>query len=282
MALILGQVFGDMTGKVGGIVFTRNKAGKVIRSYVKPTDAKTSQQLAVRGRLAASASTYHGLTTAQLSTWANYASTIYTPKHAKNTVAFSGFNAFVGVNQIAACQAKAAATFAFTTPAATITQLNSPSSILTPAGSSFNSTITKSDSTAIGQSLTSIAYVAATRIATITVALSQITGATAPTFSPVGGTGHCGYALYFSTPLGTSAVRAANNEAYLMAATTTISVTAGWTTTSSIVMTVTVSSGYLAQLKASFNAGQRVIATLYSVNDLGQMARIGNTIVTIS
>jgi hypothetical protein len=282
MAQLNGQMFGDMKGKLGGMVFTRNKAGKVVRALVKPTDAKTPQQQSVRARFSNAAASYHSLTAAQLSGWGQFASTNFVPKKSKSTVSFSGYQAFTSCNQLLACSKAATGTFAITTPPATTTWSATVAQNMTAPTAGFNSSISKSDASAIIQSLSSVAYVAATRVLTITLNFSQTTGATAPTFIPVGGGGHSGYAVYFSIPLGFSAVTSHNPEAYLLVASGSPSVTAGWTAVTSMIMTATVSSSYLSGLKASFAAGQRVIATAYAINELGQCSKLGAQIITIS
>lgn len=48
MAIVRGQVFGDVSGKVAGMIFSRNATNKVVRSLSVKTPIKTPARLAVR------------------------------------------------------------------------------------------------------------------------------------------------------------------------------------------------------------------------------------------
>jgi len=97
MAIILGGgAFGEMRGKLGSMVFARNKAGAYARQFVKPVDPRTSAQLLARGRFGSSASNYHSLGDSYKVLWNEFASTVFNPKTGKIGMS-SGFNAFVSL-----------------------------------------------------------------------------------------------------------------------------------------------------------------------------------------
>lgn len=97
MALILGGgAFGEMRGKLGGMVFARNKGGAYARSYVKPVDPATIAQINARSKFGSASSTYHALSDGNKVLWNEFASSIFNPKTGKLGVS-SGFNAYVSL-----------------------------------------------------------------------------------------------------------------------------------------------------------------------------------------
>lgn len=70
MAKILFTAFlADARNKVAGTVFSKNRYGAYTRTKVTPVNPNTPAQAAVRGRLAARATAWRGLTEAQRQTW---------------------------------------------------------------------------------------------------------------------------------------------------------------------------------------------------------------------
>lgn len=95
--IIGGSMIGELSGKLGGNVFARNKGGAYIRQYVIPVDPRTISQLNARNSFGIASSSYHSMNPAQKSRWNNFASSVFNPKTGKIGVS-SGFNAFVGLN----------------------------------------------------------------------------------------------------------------------------------------------------------------------------------------
>lgn len=95
--IIGGSMIGELSGKLGGNVFARNKAGAYIRQYVIPVDPKTLAQINARANFGAASSSYHSMTSAQKAQWQNFAQNLYLPKNGANTGQYSGFNAFVSL-----------------------------------------------------------------------------------------------------------------------------------------------------------------------------------------
>lgn len=69
----LSAIVSAARGKVGGNVFSANKAGAFVRSYVKPTNRNTIAQQYVRGLFGALSSSWRNLTDSQRTQWNNMA-----------------------------------------------------------------------------------------------------------------------------------------------------------------------------------------------------------------
>lgn len=70
MALIkLTAIVDNISGKLNGTVFAKNKGGHYMRSKSKPSNPKTSWQVAVRARFGAIAQLWGALTQAQRNAW---------------------------------------------------------------------------------------------------------------------------------------------------------------------------------------------------------------------
>lgn len=95
MARVIGNPFGDMRGKLGGMVFSRNKSGQIVRVYVKNTDKESESQVARRGRFAAVSSLWSSIPLANKANWNQYAEQYFSPKSGKKHGLYSGFSAFM-------------------------------------------------------------------------------------------------------------------------------------------------------------------------------------------
>lgn len=98
--IVGGSMIGELSGKLGGNVFARNKSGAYIRQYVIPVDPNTQAQANARASFGVASSSYHSLSDTQKSQWQNFASNIYLPKNGANSGQFSGFNAFTSLNNV--------------------------------------------------------------------------------------------------------------------------------------------------------------------------------------
>lgn len=94
MARILGSLIGELRGKVGGAVYSRNRAGAYMRAYAKPVDPRSTAQLGARNAFGASSSAYHSMSDTQKSAWSAFANQFFNPLSGTNTGQFSGQNAF--------------------------------------------------------------------------------------------------------------------------------------------------------------------------------------------
>lgn len=64
-----GMMMTDARGKLGGQVFSKNRAGSYIRTKVTPSNPQTNYQLAVRSVLGGLSSAWSSLTLEQISAW---------------------------------------------------------------------------------------------------------------------------------------------------------------------------------------------------------------------
>lgn len=75
MALIkLTAIVDNISGKLNGTVFAKNKGGHYMRSKSKPTNPRTAQQMAVRGAFGAISSAWRSLPEAARNAWNEMAS----------------------------------------------------------------------------------------------------------------------------------------------------------------------------------------------------------------
>lgn len=86
----------ELSGKLGGSVYARNKGGPYVRVFTIPINPRSQGQLAVRNGWASAVTAYHALSNEQKQGWNLFAITDYKPKYPKINVVYSGFNCFVG------------------------------------------------------------------------------------------------------------------------------------------------------------------------------------------
>lgn len=97
MARVLGNPFGDLRGKLGGAVFSRNKSGAIVRVYTKNTDRKSDSQVDRRSRFGNVASLWASIPGSVKSNWNQYAESGFAPKRGKKPGSYTGFSAFVSI-----------------------------------------------------------------------------------------------------------------------------------------------------------------------------------------
>lgn len=86
----------ELSGKLGGSVYARNKGGAYVRIFTIPINPRSQGQLAVRNGWASAVTAYHALSDSQKANWNYFAITDYKPKYPKIGISYSGFNCFVG------------------------------------------------------------------------------------------------------------------------------------------------------------------------------------------
>jgi hypothetical protein len=97
----LGALVQDIRGSQNGLTFSRNKGGSYVRAKVSPTQPRTAAQLAVRANLATSSKNWSGqLSAAERSAWAGFASANTKTNVFGDTTHISGFQWFMGLNQV--------------------------------------------------------------------------------------------------------------------------------------------------------------------------------------
>jgi|WetSurMetagenome_2_1015567.scaffolds.fasta_scaffold09739_8 hypothetical protein len=280
MALINGQIFGDMKGKLGGMVFSRNNAGKTIRAYVVPTDAKSQQQISVRSGFATAVSKWNSLTAAFRTNWNSFAATIFKPKRGSKATAYSGYQAFASLNLLLKSLTDHDYTAHFSPTTITATLYELADAIAEPPVVQFNATIQTSAADPLSLAFSNAAFTPSTGLFSFTLGLNPAPQASAPIFKNPITDEPVGFALYASTVISPGSSRAPNLEAYLLGIVNPIDTITGWSSASEFTMTWTVPSDYLNALKAGFATGQDIFVTAYAISGNGQAAKIGMIRVT--
>jgi hypothetical protein len=279
MALINGQMFGDMKGKIGGMVLARNKAGKIARQYVIPTDAKSGQQISNRSGFGQAAAQWATLTDAQRQQWNSFAVTNFSGKRGSIPGSYSGYQSFTALNASLAAANRMLVTPTMTSPAATLTVVAPPAYNVTAPITGFNSTMKSSTSTLLQQSMSAGTYVASTGVLTFTIDLGA-SQTSSPVFQNFGGSVPFSYIVNFSNIIRAGAVSVSNLLAYTVACSKKITIASGWTSSQTFTINMTVPSDYIAGLKRNFQTGSKFYMSTYTLSDTGQTSIIGSIAVT--
>lgn len=95
MARIVVQgIAGELSGKLGGDVFARNRAGAYVRKNANVLNPNTDAQIRARTAFGVASSQYHVLTPSQKAAWQQFANTSFISKNEKMPGTLSGQNVF--------------------------------------------------------------------------------------------------------------------------------------------------------------------------------------------
>lgn len=98
---IIPALTGPMSGKLGGMVASRNRGGQYFRRKAVPVNPDSNRQTAVRSNFATLISLYNNdLTTAQRQSWIQWAANTPRIDSLGQTHVLTGQNAFVGSNSL--------------------------------------------------------------------------------------------------------------------------------------------------------------------------------------
>lgn len=98
MALITsGAMIGQISGKLGPVVFSHNRGGPYVRAHVVPVTSTTSFALNAKARLSAASQLWQTLTTEQKLAWQTWANNNPITNRIGAKVTLSGHGAFVGL-----------------------------------------------------------------------------------------------------------------------------------------------------------------------------------------
>lgn len=101
MAIIkTSALVSEIRGKVGGVVFARNRGGAYVRQFVSPVQAETEARTEARGRLGQISAAWETLTDAQRQGWTDYGQAVGTTNALGDTHPISGISAFVRSNSL--------------------------------------------------------------------------------------------------------------------------------------------------------------------------------------
>jgi len=93
-----GPLAGQVSGRVGGVVFSRNRGGDYVRNGPSPTNPQTEYQVAVRNALAAASSAWDDLTDDQRMAWRSWANDNPVRNRIGESIRLQGNAAFVALN----------------------------------------------------------------------------------------------------------------------------------------------------------------------------------------
>jgi hypothetical protein len=282
MALIKGQFWGDMSGKVGGIVFGRNKAGKTARQYVVPTDAKSGQQVKVRSVFASAVSFWNSISSLTKSQWNTFASTIFKPKRPKGGVSYSGFQAFTSLNAMVNTMNTHNDLALITIPSNTATYIDFSNQVGVPPVLPSSNLIMDGNDVVESLSLTAVTYNSVTGAWTVELGVDPVITATIPVFENPVTEIPIGFALYFSGVLPTGANSVGNYDQFLIGILRHPVFVSNVTAMSSFTFGGIVNNDYLINLKNGFTPGVDVFATVFAISLNGQSSRIGMVRVTLT
>lgn len=280
MAIIRGQMFGDTSGKLGGMVFGRNKAGKTIRSYVVPTDAQSSAQVSHRTSFAQAISRWSSISDLARSAWNTFASSIFKPKKSKATSAYTGYQAFSSLNNILMSVAKSDYGALATSTTIDLDTGEWLSNVLAAPIDSFSAMIKSSTDTPVAISLKSFSLDSATGACVAVIAFNPAPQASAPVFENPTTNKPVGLAFYGSQILAPGANSCGNYEFYSLGSVPPIGSITGWSSANDLSISWTISSDYLESLKQGIGSGVNMFITGYAVSDDGQTAKIGMIKIT--
>jgi hypothetical protein len=99
MALLVpGAVVSVLSGKIGGVVFARNRGGAYARSYAIPTRVTSDNAQQIKAAFAAASQAYANLTTAQIAAWDQYGQENPVSNRIGQLITLKGQSWFVGCN----------------------------------------------------------------------------------------------------------------------------------------------------------------------------------------
>jgi hypothetical protein len=195
---------GNISGKLKSVVFAYNKSGSYIRSWRASTKPFSLAQLTAQSIFAGAVTTWHALSEFQKAAWNMFASTIFHAKHPVTGTAYSGYNAFVSMKNVADNMASKVANAMITSPAASLFTPDFYSSVQSPPGSAFSAQIRSHLDEPLGILLDSVEFNLTDALFTADFNLIGNTGAgitgLGPKFNDAISEEPCGIALYASKP----------------------------------------------------------------------------------
>jgi hypothetical protein len=237
-----------MSGSVGGTTYSSNKGGAVARVRVTPTNRRTGAQVRRRQQLGSVAATWNSLLPANRLAWESYATNLYVPKHGRRPgVAYAGFNAFSGCNNLLIAGQGYIGTLVITSGIAPVT--NTDTDFTVDLGPSLNQVSGQIIGSGEGQvanqtvsdlSITSMAGPSYQPLNVVfKVNYSQPISLTAGNLSDAGSNNEIGYIVMCSRKLANINAAVRNKDMFLIGTTGVINFTAGTGDTSSLGFSLT-------------------------------------------
>jgi len=263
---------GIFSGRLGGLVYAFNKAGNYVRTFRSPTQPDTAPQIANRARFALAVSSWHSLADEFKSSWNVFAATVFKPKFLTHGVAYSGYNAFVSLYNVATNMRDKEGEISITVPSATpqadleyeptyFAPLKGLSgSIKDSSGNTLSFILT---SVELNRSLGVIATITFDRIVTMG------TGSKGPLFEDAIGDEPVGIAFVGSLPITQDVQFVAHPEINLLAVCQPIGQIDDWTSARTMEFKVDWVPDMLLR-KYTYQGGDRVRVKAYLIGKSGQ------------
>jgi hypothetical protein len=269
-------ILGQLSGKVAGNVFSRNKGGSYLKRWVKPTNPRTNAQGAARGNFSVAASSWNNLALNVKSGWNTYALSAFTPKIPRAGATYSGFSAYQSLNNALRNAARSKRANIITAPpAATMTQgvvtppANAPSGIF---GGQIVVTTGVYSSLSLGPCTLTVSGAF-----TAQMNLSVPTGITAPIFVDPVSTRAVGLVWY-----GGRGDDPSSKNLQILNAIQKPTMTGTWVAASSITFSASGSDINIADRKLWYVSGQKVVVTCFAISDAGEYKFLGQSLLTVT
>jgi hypothetical protein len=94
------QVYTNVSGSVGGLVYSHNKGGMYTRGRAIPVNPNTDSQIAARSALSMAAADWNSLTEANRQLWRDYAETQNHVDKIGNSILWSGQQEYIAANSM--------------------------------------------------------------------------------------------------------------------------------------------------------------------------------------
>ena len=98
MKVKFGAIVVDGSGKLGGHVFTKTKAGNAMRTKTTPVNRRSTAQQGVKSKFTANAQAFRALTAAQIAAWNVAAQDFKVKNHFGDSVTLSGMALYQRLN----------------------------------------------------------------------------------------------------------------------------------------------------------------------------------------
>ncbi len=93
-----GSIVGQVSGRIGGLVFSRNRGGDYVRNGPSPTNPQSSYQTAVRNALSLASAGWDTLTDSQRAAWVSWAQDHPVRNRLGESIRLQGNAAYVQLN----------------------------------------------------------------------------------------------------------------------------------------------------------------------------------------
>lgn len=263
---------GNISGKLKSVVFAYNKSGSYIRSWRASTKPFSSSQVNAQALFGQAVTSWHNLTDALKGAWNNYATTIFHAKHPVSGTAYSGYNSFVSLKTQADNLASKISNFSIDFPVSAAFTADFYTSVQTPPGQPFSSSIQDAFGNPLSLSLHAAQLsiqggVFSADFILIGNGNAGIAGE-GPAFKDAIGDEPCGLAIYGSKPGTQNNEFVQNPEFGLLYASPVIGAISDWTDSQTLSISGGV-TGDFADRKVAYAPGQIVQAKAFLVGKNG-------------